>query len=153
MEICGLLSIISKVTMIRGKVFGVDRCQYVKPLREYAWTVDTVRRHQEEKKDLDAAVDAAVDEMPDDFVIRDFILANRAEVKTMLLTEYNEEKVLEKERQEGRQEERRDLTGLMNYLLSNGRSEDALKASTDENFLNQLLAEFRSGLMGLMVAR
>ena len=68
----------------------MDAC---KPLQEYAWIVDAVRRHQQEKKDLDVAVDAAVDEMPDDFVIRDFILANRAEVKTMLLTEYNEEKV------------------------------------------------------------
>ena len=44
-------------------------------------------------------VTAAVDEMPEDFLIRDFIIANRAEVKTMLLTEYNEEKVMEKERQ------------------------------------------------------
>ena len=126
----------------------MDAC---KPLQEYAWTVDAVRRHQKEKKDLDAAVDAAVDEMPDDFVIRDFIIANRAEVKTMLLTEYNEEKVLEKGRQEGRQEGERkaqkEMAGLMNYLLSNGRGEDALKASSDENFLNQLLAEFRGGLM------
>ena len=81
----------------------------------------------------------------------------------MLLTEYNEEKVLEKERQEGRQEglqegrqegrqegerkAQKEMAGLMNYLLSNGRGEDALKASTDENFLNQLLAEFRGGLM------
>ena len=30
-------------------------------------------------------------EMPDDFLIKKFILANRAEVKDMCLTEYNEE--------------------------------------------------------------
>ena len=81
----------------------MDACE---PLKEYAWLVDAVRRHQKEKMDLEAAVDAAVDEMPEDFVIREFIVANRAEVKTMLLTEYNEEKVMEKERQEGAKLER-----------------------------------------------
>ena len=107
------------------------------------------------KKDLDAAVDDAVSELPDDFVIRDFIMANRAEVKTMLLTEYNEEKVLEKERLEGRREgreegrkkERKDLTDLMNYLFSHGRGSDAQRAFEDESFLDQLLLDFRSGLM------
>ena len=56
-----------------------------------------------------------------------------------------------KGRQEGRQEGenkmKKDMAGLMNYLLSNGRSDDALKASTDENFLNKLLADFRGGMM------
>ena len=125
--------------------------------------MDAVRRHQKEKADLDAAVDASVDEMPEDFVIRKFIIANRAEVKAMLLTEYNEEKVMEKERQEGHREGLREgrreglreghkegqkeMAGLMKYLLSNGRNDDALKASSDETFLNKLLADFRSGLM------
>jgi len=63
--------------------------------------VDAVRRHQSEKMDLDAAVDAAIQEMPDEYVIKPFIIANRAEVKDMFLTEYNEEKVMEKEREEG----------------------------------------------------
>ncbi|MBR1709691.1 MAG: hypothetical protein IJ719_12830 [Clostridia bacterium] len=55
---------------------------------------------------MDAAVDAVLDEMPEEFVIRTFLLENRAEVKSMFLTEYNEEKVMEKERQEGRREGR-----------------------------------------------
>ena len=46
-------------------------------------------------------MERAVDEMPEDFVIKKFIVANRAEVKVMLLTEYNEEKVLKMERKEG----------------------------------------------------
>lgn len=94
-----------KVTMLNinyGKNQQLmDACE---PLKEYAWLVDAVRRHQSEKMDLDAAVDAALDEMPDAFVIKPFILENKAEVKSMFLTEYNEEKVMEKERQEGRQE-------------------------------------------------
>ena len=83
----------------------MDACE---PLKEYAWLVDTVRRHQAEKMDLDAAVDASMDEMSDEFVIKPFLMENRAEVKNMFLTEYNEEKVMEKEREEGRQEGRQE---------------------------------------------
>ena len=39
--------------------------------------------------DLDAAVDAALDGMPDTFMIKEFVLGNRSEVKSMFLTEYN----------------------------------------------------------------
>ena len=83
----------------------MDDCE---PLKEYAWLVDAVRRHQSEKMNLDAAVDAALDEMPNEYVIRTFLMENRAEVKSMFLTEYNEEKIMEKERQEGRREGRQE---------------------------------------------
>ena len=91
-----------KVTMLNIN-YGKNKklMEACEPLREYAWLVDKVRTHQIEKMDLDAAVDAALDEMHDDFVIKSFLISNRAEVKNMFLTEYNEEKILEKERQEG----------------------------------------------------
>jgi hypothetical protein len=54
----------------------MDACR---PLKEYAWLVDTVRRYQQKKMDLDAAVDAAISEMPDEFVIKPFLVANRSE--------------------------------------------------------------------------
>ena len=54
--------------------------------------MDAVRRHQSEKMDLNAAVDATIDEMPDAYMIKKFLIENRAEVKSMFLTEYNEEK-------------------------------------------------------------
>ena len=73
----------------------MDDCE---PLQEYAWLVDTVRRNQGEKMDLDSAVDLALENMPEDFLIKSFLIENRAEVKNMFLTEYNEEKVMEKER-------------------------------------------------------
>ena len=47
-----------------------------KPLSEYAWLVAAIRQNQDEKMDLDAAVDAALDAMPEDFVIRGFLLRN-----------------------------------------------------------------------------
>ena len=56
------------------------------------------------KYDIEKVVDKALDEMPDNFIIKKFLLAHRAEVKGMFLTEYNEEKTLQQERQEGIQE-------------------------------------------------
>lgn len=81
------------------------------PLREYSWFVDRVRLHQAKLKAredaiksqdgtksqqtgwkvLDAAVDKALDEMPDTFVIKSFLLAHKAEIKGMFLDDYNEE--------------------------------------------------------------
>ena len=102
--------------------------------------MDAVRRHQSEKMDLNAAVDATIDEMPDAYMIKKFLIENRAEVKSMFLTEYNEEKVLEKEREEGRMEGR--LGGRME-----GRKEGAgeekrrnAKAMKSEGFSNEVIA-------------
>ena len=39
--------------------------------------------------------------MPDDFFIKPFLMAHRAEVKGMLLTEYNEAETMELFREEG----------------------------------------------------
>ena len=74
---------------------------------EYAWLVDAIRRHQDKEKNLEAAIDAALTEMPEDFLIRSFLLSNKAEVKGMFLTEYNQEKVLEQERLEAINDDRR----------------------------------------------
>ena len=40
------------------------------------------------------AVDAAIDEMNDDFAIKSFFLDNKAEVKRMCITEYDEQKTM-----------------------------------------------------------
>ncbi len=50
---------------------------------------------------MTCAIDKALDDMPDDFVIKPFLMANRAEVRNMCLTEYNEEKIAETFRTDG----------------------------------------------------
>ena len=74
------------------------------PLNEYAWLVDSIRRYQRELKDLEASVDAALGKMPDEFMIKKFLLLNKAEVKGMFLTEYDQEKILEQERRNSLQQ-------------------------------------------------
>ena len=84
----------------------MDTCR---PLGEYAWLVDRVRHHQHVLHNFEAAVDAAIDEMPEDFVIRAFLLANRAGVKAMFLTEYDKEREFELLRREERREAKKEL--------------------------------------------
>ncbi|MBR0221588.1 MAG: hypothetical protein IJQ63_07430 [Synergistaceae bacterium] len=111
-----------KVTMLninygRNKIL-MEACR---PLNEYAWLVDAVRRHQKTKKNLEAAVDAAIAEMPDDFSIKNFLLLNKAEVKGMFLTEYDQEKVLEQERRDSeRRGEKRGFNKGLNQGLDQG---------------------------------
>ncbi len=50
---------------------------------------------------MDDAVDRAINEMPQDYLIRPFLLSDRAEVKMMCITEYNEEKTMKQFREEG----------------------------------------------------
>ena len=48
-------------------------------------------------------------------------------------------------RREGRREGGKEISDLFNYLLKNNRGDDAIRASEDEGFREQLLEEFRSG--------
>ena len=97
-----------QVTMLNIN-YGKNRLlmEACKPLQEYAWLVDTIRRHQDNEKNLEMAIDATLNEMPEDFLIRKFLLSNKAEVKGMFLTEYNQEKVLEMERLEAVNDDRK----------------------------------------------
>lgn len=74
-----------------------------RPLKEYAWLVDRIRRNRE-SLGLEEAVDEAITGMPGDFEIREFLIGHRAEVKDMCITEYNEAETLQMIREEGIEE-------------------------------------------------
>ena len=69
-----------------------------KPLGEYAWFIEQTRKNLTASKtsghqppaEVSHAIDHAIDDMPEDFEIKQYITANRVEVKDMCLTEYNE---------------------------------------------------------------
>ena len=92
-----------------------------KPLSEYAWFIQEVRRKQIESGLIDA-VHNAIKEMPDSFSIKSFLVIHQQEVEGMLDTEYNEAEVMElfkkEAREEGREEGRDDtLYSLVNENL------------------------------------
>jgi ferritin-like protein len=125
-----------------------------KPLAEYAWIVDTIRKNEsmlrdtvEREKVLDIAIDRTIDAIPDDFVTRTYLEAHRAEVKGMLLTEYNEAKAMELFREEGREEGRAQgmntFSALIKRLLELGRTEDVARVTSDPAYRDKLIAEFK----------
>ncbi len=100
-----------------------------KPLEEYAWFVAQIRKNIAASGDnspnkAETAIDRAIREMPDDFEIKNFLISNRAEVKDMCLTEYNETETLELFRQEERQETM--LLNIRNLMDSTGWSADKI---------------------------
>ena len=73
---------------------------------------------------MSSAVDRAISDMPDSFVIKSFLELHRTEVKGMLLTEYNEAEAMELFREEGRAEGRAEglaegrAEGIIDTLIS-----------------------------------
>ena len=118
-----------------------------KPLEEYSWFVEKVR---ENKKGLtlEAAVDKVIDEMPEGFQIKRFIMSNRAEVKNMCLTEYNEAETMqrfkEEGREEGREEERELVNRLNNWLVEQGRNDEMIRSFSDTELQKQLIQEMEA---------
>ena len=116
---------------------------------------DTVER----EKVLDIAIDRTIDAIPDDFVTKTYLEAHRAEVKSMLLTEYNEAKAMELFREEGREEGRAEgrkegraegraqgmntFSALIKRLLELGRTEDVARVTSDPAYRDKLIAEFK----------
>ncbi len=74
-----------------------------RPLGEYAWLIDQIRRNQR-SMGIEDAVDKAIRDMPEDFEIQEFLVGHRAEVKDLCITEYNEAETMQMIREEGREE-------------------------------------------------
>lgn len=107
-------------------------------MKEYAWLVEEVRKNQK-KMLLDAAVDKAIREMPKDSEILLFLESHKAEVKGMLLTEYDEAKAMELFRQDGIREGRKEglkagAEILKKTLQKLGMSEEEIDRIVAENY-------------------
>ena len=114
-----------------------------KVLGEYAWLVAEIRKIKGENRDEDIgnAIDQAITAMPEDFVIRSFLIEHRAEVKGMLLTEYNEAETMELFKEDGRKEGRKE-----------GRREgrrEGRKEGRKEGIWETLISLVRDGLLSI----
>ncbi len=91
---------------------------------------------------IEDAVDQAIDEMPDSYLIRKYLLENRAEVKNMCITEYNEAETMQMFIEEGRKEGEDRFGRLVALLLSNGMTEEAKKAAADKDARAELYRKY-----------
>ena len=64
-----------------------------RPLMEYSYFIKIVKQYSE-KMERDCAINMAVDACITENILKDILTKNRAEVVDMLLTEYNEEKIM-----------------------------------------------------------
>ena len=69
---------------------------------------------------MNSAIDKAISTMPKEYLIKPFLEAHRAEVKGMLLTEYNEAEQMELFKEDGRREGRAEgrAEGIIDTLIS-----------------------------------
>ena len=80
---------------VRVRMLNINhgRCKEVmkecKPLAEYSWLIDRIRNNQiglSTEEEIEIAVDRSLDELPEEFVIRPFLMEHRSEVKMSFLT-------------------------------------------------------------------
>ena len=125
----------------------LDACE---PLKEYSWLMDRIRTYIYEGQETIDAINKAITETPDDFVLKTFLVSHKTEVSGLLLTEYDEAKTMEmfrldgieEGRAEGRVEGEDRMATLMKNLFEQGRYEDAQKAATDEEARKLMFIEF-----------
>lgn len=96
-----------------------------RPLQEYAWLVWQIRENQR-TMGIEDAVDKAIQDMPENFEIQEFLIGHRAEVKDLCITEYNEAETMQMIREEGREEGREQgrEQGMMELLATQVRTGD-----------------------------
>jgi flagellar biosynthesis/type III secretory pathway protein FliH len=82
---------------INGYEDGKNKCRQ---LYEYQWFTETFRRLMEEGYTAEEAVEQTMNEIPEDFTIRELLRLNRDEVIGMWLFEYDEKKHMEMERRD-----------------------------------------------------
>ena len=109
----------------------LDAC---KPLAEYAWFINEIRKHQKSGININRAVDISITEMPEDYMIRDFLVIHRQEVQGMLDTEYNETEVMELFKEDGRREgANKHLVAQVCKKLAKGRDVDTIAYEVEES--------------------
>lgn len=116
-------------------------------LYEYAYFVDQVRYYLEQYQgQLEYAVDCAVSECIQADILKEFLIRHRAEVKTVILTEYDAKQHIEAEKSESYLEGKADgearLLRLMDLMEADGRAEQILRLRKDAEFLKQMYKQY-----------
>ena len=121
----------------------MEKC---KILEEYSNLVATIRDYIAVEKDIQTALNRAVDSCIENGILKEFLLKNRAEVLGMLLEEFDAEKYERTIRSEGREEGREEgeikVNRLGLLLTEAGRSNEFLKSLSDRELQKKLFIEF-----------
>lgn len=109
-------------------------------LKEYAQYVEQVRIFAKEMA-FPEAVEQAVDYCIGNGILSDFLSKNRAEAIAVSIFEYDEEKHMQSERKEWREEGENRAFQLMQTLMEAGKMEEMKRAMSDPVYREQLYQE------------
>ena len=111
-----------------------DQMNACKPLAEYSWFINEIRKRQEQGHNLEVSVESALTAMPQDNLIKDFLMLHKQEVQGMLDTEYNEAEVMEMFREDGKKEgENKLLIEQICKKLAKGKSVEVIADEVEES--------------------
>lgn len=121
----------------------MDKCTV---LEEYSMLVAATRSYMSLEKDIQTALNKAVDYCIEKGILREFLLKNRAEVLGMMLEEFDAEKYERTIRSEGWEEGREEGEAKINKLgirlKEAGRSKEFMDSLSDRELQKRLLIEF-----------
>lgn len=128
------------VTMINVNYgHNAELLEACKPLKEYSFFIDRIRFHKKNMESIEKAIDMAIADLSDDSIIKSFLIANKAEVKRMCITEYDEERFANEQREEGRAEGKAE--GILITLIGLVKK-GILTLSQAANEANMTVSEF-----------
>ena len=141
----------------------LDSCR---ALGDYSLFVKEVRDSIAGGMAIENAIGKVIDNLPNDSLIKPFLLANKAEVTDMCITEYNEEYTMELFKEEGREEGRAEgrkegraegreegkvegkvegraeVWSFMEKLMKEGKMKEVQRAIVDSEYRDQLYREY-----------
>ncbi len=103
------------------------------PLKEYAQFISDFRQGLTDGLNEETAISKAIERLPENSKLRKFLLAHRAEVKRMCITEYDEARTMELFKEEGREE---GLERGLEVGLERGREEGRTAGREEEKLRN-----------------
>ena len=115
-------------------------------LYEYSFLIEEIRKRLRNGSILSEAVDHAVEACIREGILKKFLLRHRAEVKNLILEEFNLNRQLDMERKEGFEEGREEgelrLSSLLQKLLADSRSDDLARALSDTEYREALYKQY-----------
>ena len=103
----------------------MDKCR---ELHDYSLFIDSVRKGVHEGKSVEKSVDDAILFALEDGTVKNLLKKNRAEVKRMVLTEYNEELHLKTIREEERE---KFILEFIKILIKKAKKSQSLETAAD----------------------
>ena len=84
--------------------YNKDLMKRCTPLKGYSQLIENIRQNQKQGMKLEEAVNNAIDQCIEEDILKSYLLKNKGEVMSMILTEYNEKLHNKTLREEGREE-------------------------------------------------